>query len=116
MTYALLCLFAYPVYLSAQDKIFTVKDSDYSVDFTFDTENGLPSNGVNDIIQDQTGYLWAATFNGLVRYDGVNFTVFNTNNLPGLDYNRFTSVAEDIEGNIWGGLEYGSLIKISKDT
>ena len=118
VTYAFLCmcLFAYPTSLSAQDRVFTVKDSDYSVDFTFDTENGLPSNGVNDIIQDQTGYLWAATFNGLVRYDGVNFTVFNTNNLPGLDYNRFTSVAEDMEGNIWGGLEYGSLIKISKDT
>src|SRR5678816_4472330 len=40
-------------------------------------KDGLPVNSINDIIQDRTGYIWAATFDGLVRFDGLRFTVFN---------------------------------------
>jgi signal transduction histidine kinase/streptogramin lyase len=118
VSYALLCLyfFAHSVSVTAQEKNVSVENSDFSVDFAFNTEDGLPSNGVNGVIQDQSGYLWAATFNGLVRYNGISFSVFNAENVPDLDYNRFTSVAEDRDGNIWGGLEYGTLVKITKDS
>jgi hypothetical protein len=37
------------------------------------TENGLPQNSVNDILQTRDGYLWLATHGGLVRFDGVRF-------------------------------------------
>ena len=36
------------------------------------TENGLPQNSVNDILQTHDGYLWLATFGGLVRFDGID--------------------------------------------
>ena len=42
-------------------------------DFNFvhiNTENGLPSNRVRDIVQDDEGFIWFATDGGLVRYDG----------------------------------------------
>src|SRR5215470_1483526 len=42
------------------------------------TENGLPQNSINDILQTQDGYLWLATNGGLVRFDGVRFVVFDT--------------------------------------
>ncbi len=42
------------------------------------TENGLPQNSVNDILQTRDGYLWLATHGGLVRFDGVRFVVFDT--------------------------------------
>ena len=44
------------------------------------TDNGLPQNGVRTITQTPDGYLWLTTFDGLVRFDGVKFTVFDKNN------------------------------------
>ncbi len=41
------------------------------------TENGLPQNAVQAIVQTRDGYLWLGTPAGLVRFDGVRFTVFN---------------------------------------
>src|SRR5262245_55124617 len=41
------------------------------------TDNGLPQNSVNDILQTRDGYLWLATYGGLVRFDGVRFAVFD---------------------------------------
>ena len=40
------------------------------------TENGLPSNRVRDIVQDEDGFMWFATDEGLVRYDGLTTKVF----------------------------------------
>ena len=42
------------------------------------TRDGLPSNRVNDMIQDKTGYIWLGTSNGLCRYDGYSFMNLQT--------------------------------------
>ena len=42
------------------------------------TDDGLPGNEINDVIQDQNGYLWLATIGGLVRFDGVTFKQFSS--------------------------------------
>lgn len=89
-----------------------ITQSEYTVKKVLNTENGLPANGVSMILQDSRGYIWAATFNGLVRYEGKRITVFNTSNVPGLETNRFVSVMEDQHGRIWAGLEYSSFIMI----
>jgi hypothetical protein len=44
---------------------------------TWNTADGLPQNSINAILQSRDGYLWLGTFGGLVRFDGVAFTVFN---------------------------------------
>lgn len=41
------------------------------------TENGLPQNTVHSIAQASDGYIWIGTEEGLARFDGVKFTVFN---------------------------------------
>ncbi len=56
---------------------------------SFTTDNGLPQNGVRDIVQTPDGYLWFTTFDGLVRCDGAKFVVFDKNNSPGILSNRF---------------------------
>src|SRR5438128_234570 len=43
----------------------------------WDTHNGLPQISVVAITQTPDGYLWMATRDGLVRFDGIRFTVFN---------------------------------------
>ena len=74
-------------------------------------DNGLPQNSVREIVQTQDGYLWFTTFDGLVRFDGVRFTVFNKSNSPGLATNRFVSLFEDRNGDVWAGLETGEVVR-----
>src|SRR5262245_32659542 len=65
------------------------------------TDNGLPQNSVRGIVQTRDGYLWMTTFDGLVRFDGVRFTVFNKSNSPGIANNRFWTIFEDRFGDLW---------------
>ncbi|HNB72283.1 MAG TPA: two-component regulator propeller domain-containing protein [Acidobacteriota bacterium] len=73
------------------------------------TDNGLPQNGLRAIAQTPDGYLWFTTFDGLVRFDGVRFTVFNRSNSKGIHSNRFTNLYVDQEGNLWAATEDKSL-------
>jgi signal transduction histidine kinase/ligand-binding sensor domain-containing protein len=75
------------------------------------TEQGLPQNSVQAILQARDGYLWLTTFDGLVRFDGVRFTVFNRANTPGIKTNRFTALYEDRDGVLWIGSEHGVLTR-----
>lgn len=74
-------------------------------------DNGLPQNSVRAVLQTRDGYLWLTTFDGLVRFDGVRFTVFNKGNSPGLRGNRFVSLLEDRSGNLWATLENGEVVQ-----
>src|SRR5262252_3739435 len=75
-------------------------------------DNGLPQNSVRDIVQTREGYLWLTTFDGLVRFDGVRFTVFNKSNSPDILTNRFVSLYEDGQGDLWASTESGGLTRL----
>ena len=47
----------------------------------FSTEDGMPSTSVVGITQDQDGFIWLGTWDGLVKYDGYQFLTFR--NIPG---------------------------------
>src|SRR5262249_6307861 len=70
-------------------------------------ENGVPQNIITAIQQTPEGYLWVATLDGLTRFDGVRFTVFNKSNTPGLRSNRFNCLYQDAAGDLWAGTEVG---------
>src|SRR5580698_7031692 len=44
--------------------------------FSWTTENGLPQNSIQALLQTRNGYLWMSTLEGLVRFDGPRFRVF----------------------------------------
>ena len=67
-------------------------------------ESGLPQNTVRAILQSRDGYLWVATLDGLARFDGVRFTVFNKAASPGLPTNRILALYEDPQSDLWIGL------------
>src|SRR5262245_11202080 len=73
------------------------------------TNNGLPQNTVSAILQSRDGYLWFTTFDGLVRYNGERFEVFNKANSTGINSNRFLQLYEDVDGTLWIGTEDGGL-------
>ncbi len=84
--------------------IFWVCSSIASAQYRFDqwtTDQGLPQNSIYAIKQTRDGYLWLATLDGLVRFDGVRFTVFNKSNTPELPQNRFIALHEDKAGVLW---------------
>lgn len=70
-------------------------------------DQGLPESSVNQVIQTRDGYLWLASFGGLVRFDGVKFTTFNRFNSPGMLSDRAINLFEDKEGRLWIGTEQG---------
>jgi ligand-binding sensor domain-containing protein/serine phosphatase RsbU (regulator of sigma subunit) len=74
-------------------------------------DNGLPSNIVNAIIQTQDGYIWAATYDGLIRFDGINFTLFDRSNTKSFRTNSFVSLYETPEDStLWIGSEGSGLL------
>ena len=74
------------------------------------TDNGLPQNSVTGLTQTPDGYLWLTTQEGLVRFDGVRFTVFNRSNTPEITNNRMSGAFSDDRGRIWMTTEEGEVL------
>ena len=75
-------------------------DPAYLID-TWESEDGLPENSATSMVQTRDGYLWFGTFNGLVRFDGVKFTVFNPSNTPQLPSPGVVALHLDKGGRLW---------------
>ena len=75
------------------------------------TAQGLSHNGVTSIIEDSRGYLWIATYEGLNRYNGKDFTLYrNSADSASLLSNRVRALCEDSRGRIWVGTESGVML------
>ena len=74
-------------------------------------DDGLPVNHANRVHQTPDGYLWLATFDGLVRFDGVRFTVFNAGNTESLPSSRFMSIEPAQDGGFWLSSAQGHLVR-----
>lgn len=86
----------------------------------FTDDDGLPSSGVNAVVQTRDGYLWVGTFGGLARFDGLTFTIFRgQSELPvsgpeggryaGPASDRILALHEDDEGRLWIGTQDAGL-------
>src|ERR1035437_8707788 len=84
--------------------------------FSFDVwqvRGDLEQNPVTAVVQSREGYLWLGTYTGLLRFDGVRVTVFDSASTPGLLNSRVTSLYEDRDGVLWIGHETGDLTRLS---
>ncbi len=75
------------------------------------TLQGLPSNNITAVLQTRDGYLWVGTPQGLVRFDGVRFTVFTKENSSGLPNSFVTALYEDRAGTLWIGTDEGLAVR-----
>jgi len=69
----------------------------------YSTDDGLSSNAITKIKQDDYGFIWIATWNGLTRFDGYNFYNYETgavSHIPNL-HNRIADFSIDKMQNIW---------------
>ena len=76
------------------------------------TEQGLPQNSVLAVVQSHTGFIWFGTQEGLVRFDGSRFDVFDRTNTKGLGHSHVTALLEDHEGTLWIGTLGGGLTRM----
>jgi PAS domain S-box-containing protein len=72
-------------------------------------EQGLTQMDVMSIVSTRDGYLWLGTIEGLLRFDGVSFTLFDKQNTSGLKQNYIFLLFEDRQGNLWIGTKGGGL-------
>jgi len=77
--------------------------------------DGLISNNLTSISQASDKFLWITTFNGILRFDGVNFKLYDKNNLPFLNSNGFYRSFEDSKGNLWFTSQSSGIIKFSNN-
>jgi signal transduction histidine kinase/streptogramin lyase len=64
-------------------------------------DSGLPHSGVRGIVQTPDGYLWVATLNGLARFDGVRFKVYDKGTTPEISSSRFLAMVPGVGEDLW---------------
>ena len=94
--------------VSAEDASSFIRQSVHRV---WSTENGLPQNSVNTIIQTRDGYLWLGTQEGLVRFNGATFAVFDKRSTKAMKSNTIHALLEDRENNLWIATSRGGLMQ-----
>ncbi len=76
---------------------------------SWQTERGLPQNTVNSVAQTRDGYMWFATQEGLARFDGSRFQVFDSHNTPEIQESYIGALLVDENGLLWIGQYRGGL-------
>src|SRR5271154_4445695 len=90
--------------ISLTGRAADASSSPFIVD-SWNNKEGLPQSSVISLIQTHDGYLWLGTLNGLVRFDGNRFAIFDENNTPGLGSDRIVRLFEDSHTNFWIGTD-----------
>ncbi|OFX18299.1 MAG: hypothetical protein A2033_17780 [Bacteroidetes bacterium GWA2_31_9] len=77
--------------------------------FHYTTDDGLSQGSVKAIIQDNSGFMWFGTDDGLNKFDGYSFTVFQNNPIDSfsISNNDVNAIIQDKDGLIWIGTNWG---------
>lgn len=96
-----------PLFAQAQDLKFT----------NITIEDGLSHSKVNCIYQDSQGFLWFGTNEGLNKYDGYRFTVYqpDPDEPQSISANLIRCILEDRHKNFWIGTEGGGLNRFDRN-
>jgi len=96
--FVLLCWIVVPTASATSSDSYPL--ADYLIQ-AWQTDQGLPENSATAMVQTPDGYLWFGTFNGLVRFDGVKFTIFDRSNTPELPSPGIVNLYLDHHARLW---------------
>ncbi|HEX7846615.1 MAG TPA: two-component regulator propeller domain-containing protein [Chitinophagaceae bacterium] len=82
------------------------------------TRQGLSDNSVYRVTQDKMGFLWFLTFNGLNRYDGYSFRIYDYDpkDSNSITANFFYSLEQDPKGLLWMNSESNGIYSFNPQT
>ncbi len=85
---------------------------------TLPLTEGVALNQTYDMVQDTKGFIWFGTLYGLVRYDGKNYKVFQTDqdDPTSISFNDIISLHADADSNLWVGTWGGGLNCLAKNS
>ena len=87
-------------------------------------DDGLPTETLTDVLQTRDGFLWISTFEGLLRFDGHDFELFDKARIAAqraetgalaLQSDSFFSLDEDSDGGLWVSNQAGDVLHFSDD-
>lgn len=76
--------------------------------------DGLPTNSLSSAMFSDRGFLWIAGYNGVVRFDGYEFKVFDKSNTPALNTNAIYSAFQDEQHRIWICTNGSGVLRLEK--
>ncbi len=100
-----------PLSLAALDPHLSM--SDYTIKH-WGAQDGLPHNMVHAITQDKDGFIWVTTWEGIARFNGHSFTLFDNGNIPGLVSRAFRTATVDNHGHVLFGSPQSGLWQYSR--
>ena len=77
----------------------------------YNVDNGMEANEGSAVIQTEDGYIWIASYSGLIRYDGSNFVRFSGDEVSGFIGKSATALFEDSKGRFWVGTNESGLFR-----
>lgn len=80
----------------------------YSVSMISGNE-GLPTEEIRKVFKGSNGYMWFATPEGLIRYDGYELKLYSTSKYltQGLITNNFSDIVQTTDGTLWFATDHG---------
>jgi len=78
---------------------------------TWSVDNGLPQSTIRGISQTNDGYVWFATHEGVARFDGLLFSVFDEGNTPALHGSGVSALLAQKDGGLLLGLRDGGIVR-----
>lgn len=104
--------FCSSIYAAAQSTLSSISSEQSNIPVkSLTVDDGLPQGFINGIVQDDQGFIWMGTRDGLAKYDGRGIKVFknDTNDSTSLAANVLTSIYKDRENRIWIIYENGAV-------
>ncbi|MBI1769627.1 MAG: GHKL domain-containing protein [Bacteroidetes bacterium] len=74
-------------------------------------DNGLVSNNITSAIRDRNGFVWITSYNGIMRFDGIQVYVYDENKIPFLSTGAFYVVYEDKSGGLWFSSQSSGIVR-----
>lgn len=85
--------------------------SDFIID-VWKVDDGLPQNTIKKIVQTPDGYLWIATHEGLVRFNGIEFVTFDKKSQPLFKTSSINTLLVGSDTSLWIGSNGGGLYNL----
>ena len=115
--YAAVLLLWSAAFLAASPDAFALRSSKALHDYvhrSWTVDNGLPQSTIRAIAQTTDGYIWLSNHQGLIRFDGKQFQLYNESNTPALVGSGVSALQVSNDGGLWIGLRDSGVVKMQK--